>query len=95
MAIRVTCITKDGGNHENPYVAISTLGYIDESTGQQKRTGRVQMYDFVIAGGYAYVQSGGFKAKLLAEVSPRGNKYVKTEPDNTQADNLLKLPECR
>ena len=95
MAIRITCIKKDGGNHENPYVAISSLGWIDESTGEQKSSDRVQMYDWVRSGGHAYVQSGGYKARLIAETSQRGTKYVKTEADNTRLDNLLKLPECR
>jgi hypothetical protein len=95
MAIRITCIQKDAGNHENPYVAISNLGWTDESTGEQKNSTRRQMYDWVTTGGYAYVQAGGAKARLVGAVSPRGNPYVKTEADNTQSDNLLKLPECR
>jgi hypothetical protein len=95
MAIRITCISKDGGNHENPYVAINTLGWLNESTGEQGRSARVQMYDWVVANGYAYVQAGASKAQLIGAVSPHGNKYVKTEADDTKADNLLKLPECR
>jgi len=94
MAIRITCIKKDGGNHENPFVAINTLGWINESTGEQNSSTRVQMYDWVVGGGQAYVVAGGAKAKLIGEISPRGNKYVKTVPDNTPTDNLLKLPEC-
>jgi hypothetical protein len=44
--------------------------------------------------GQAYVAAGGANAKLIGEISPRGNKFVKTVPDNTPTDNLLKLPEC-
>jgi hypothetical protein len=95
MAIRIRCIKKDGGNHENPYVAITDIGWVDDSSGQQKSSTRLQMYDWVLAGGYAYVQAGSAKAKLVTAISSRGNKYVKTEADNTQSDNLLKLPECR
>jgi hypothetical protein len=95
MAIRITCIRKDSGNHENPYVAISSLGWVEETTGEQKSSTRQQMYDWVATGGYAYVQAGNAKAKLIGAVSPRGNKYVKTEADSTQSDNLLKLSECR
>lgn len=29
MSIRITCITKAGGDHENPYVAISRLGWVN------------------------------------------------------------------
>lgn len=95
MAIRITCIKKDGGYHENPFVAISSLGWMDDTSGEQKSSTRLQMYEWVVSGGYAYVQAGSAKAKLVGAVSPRGNKYVKTEADNTQSDNLLKLSECR
>jgi hypothetical protein len=94
MAVRITCIKKDGGNHENPYVAISSLNWIDDAGGPQKTSTREQMHDWVAGGGHAYVQSGGSKARLIAQVSPRGTKYVKTEADKTLNDNLLKLPEC-
>jgi hypothetical protein len=30
MSIRITCITKDGGNHENPHVAIRIHSFEDE-----------------------------------------------------------------
>lgn len=95
MAIRITCIRKDGGNHENQYVAINTLGWVNEATGEQNSTRRVEMYDWIVSGGQAYVQAGSARAKVIGAVTPRGTKYVKTEADNTQADNLLKLPECR
>jgi hypothetical protein len=29
MTIKITCITKSGGNHENPYEAISRLGWVN------------------------------------------------------------------
>jgi len=94
MGVRITCINKAGGQHENPYVAISHLGWLNEQTGGSGRSTREQMYDFVQGGNEAYVQAGAWKAKLLAMVSPRGTKYVKTQADSTLADNLLKLPEC-
>jgi hypothetical protein len=95
MAFRITCVNKAGGQHENPYVAISDLGWENDQTRATGRSTREQMYDFVKGGGDAYVQSGGWKAQLITAISPRGTKYVKTVPDNTVSDNLLKLPECR
>jgi len=53
------------------------------------------MYDFVLKGGVAYVVGSlGQKAYLMTAITARGTKYVKTVPDSTQSDNLLKLPEC-
>lgn len=96
MAVRVHCINKDGGNHENPYVAISHLGWIDPSTGKTGKSTRVEMHQFVKQNPQgAYVETAGSRAYLIAETSPRGNPYVKTLPNDTERDNLLKLPECR
>ena len=94
MAVRITCINKDGGYHENPYVAISHLNWVNES-GKVGRSTREAMYVFVEEqGGHAYVQSGGSRARLAGAVSPRGTRYVKTEANSVEHDNLLKLPEC-
>jgi hypothetical protein len=96
MSIRITCITKDGGNHENPHVAIRNLGWVEDGTGKTSNSTREQMYDWVKSGGSAYVRdSMGDVAYLIAELSARGTKFVKTRPDGTKADNLLYLPECK
>jgi len=93
---RIVCIKKDNGNHENPHTAISLLGWIEDTTGKTGYDGREKVYDFVIKGGRAYVKApNGERAYLIAAKTPRGTKYVKTIPDETKADNLLKLPECR
>jgi hypothetical protein len=94
MSVRVTCINKDAGNHENPYTAISNLGWVNDSSGETGKSTRLQMYDFVNGGGEAYVQVGAARAVLITAVTPGGTKYVKTQADSTTRDNLLKLPEC-
>ena len=96
MAVRITCIRKSGGYHENPYVAISQLGWVNDASGQTGESTREAMYDFVEnQRGEAYVQSGYSRARVFGAISARGTRYVKTEPNNTVADNLLKLMECR
>lgn len=96
MAVKITCIKKDGGNHENPYVAISSLGWILDGTQETGTSTREQMYDFVLKGNEAYVKdSAGNKARLVAKATDKGTKYVKTVADNVQSDNLLKLGECK
>lgn len=95
MSVRIRCINKAAGDHYNPYMAISHLGWIcdqDQSTGKSTR---LAMYDFVYNGNLAYVQDArGDKAPLKAYVSSNGTKYVATQPDYTTLDNLLRLPEC-
>ncbi|MDB5120016.1 MAG: hypothetical protein JWN56_1234 [Sphingobacteriales bacterium] len=96
MAIRITCINKDGGNHNNPYEAITHLGWVEESTNKIGKNTRLQIYNWIKdEGGYAYVKDKfGNTAKLITGESPSGTKYVKTEADNTKTDNLLQLMEC-
>ena len=40
MANRITCIDNANGQHENPYVAISHLGWEEDGTGKTGRTDR-------------------------------------------------------
>ena len=96
MSVRITCIKKAAGYHEDPHVAISELGWTNEQTGESNRTGRLEMYRWVKEGGQAYVRdSAGNVAYLIAKVSRNGNPYVQTAADGTPTDNLLKLVECR
>ena len=57
MAVQITCISKDSGNHENPYTAISNLGWKSDSDGSTGNSTRLEMYDFVKnKNGVAYVK---------------------------------------
>ena len=99
MSIRITCINKADGNHENPYVAITTLGFINEAESNpvRKLVTRIALYDWLEkdTSNNAYVKdSSGNKADLITAVSPKGTKYVKTKADKVTSDNLLKLNEC-
>lgn len=95
MSVKITCIKKAAGDHESPYVAISNMNWIEDGSGATGSSTRLQMYDFVIGGGKAYVKDAdGNKAKLVARTTVKGTKYVKTEADNVKSDNLLKLKEC-
>lgn len=98
MAVKIHCINKDNGNHENPYVAISHLGWINEQNGERGRSTRLEMYTFIKdKSGQAYVVDprDGSKAYLEARVTTLGTKYVRTQSNDTGRDNLLSLPECR
>lgn len=41
-----------------------------------------------------YVEIGGHRANVIVAVSRFGNKYLKTENDGEDQNNLLGLPEC-
>lgn len=96
MAIKITCINKDNGNHENPNVAITNLGWVNEADGTSGKNTRIEIYDWIKGGGHAYVKDAyGNKASLITAETALGTKYVKTIADGTKTDNLLTLPECR
>jgi hypothetical protein len=95
MSVKITCIKKDNGNHENPYVAIQSMNWIDEADQKTGTSTRLEMYEFVKDGGEAYVKDAtGNKARLVARISDKNTKYVKTMADEVKSDNLLKLKEC-
>jgi hypothetical protein len=97
MSVRITCITKSGGYHQNPYAAIETLGWINEETNATGKSDRITMYNWIKdEKGVAYVKDiFNNKAYLITAVSASGTKYVKTVADETKTDNLLHLIECK
>ncbi|GAN91770.1 hypothetical protein Gbfr_091_001 [Gluconobacter frateurii M-2] len=97
MSVRITCINKDGGNHENPHTAISYLGWINEETRETGKSTRLELYDWIKnKNGYAYVRdASGNTVSVGTAETERGTKYVKTYRDKTWTDNLLSLPECK
>lgn len=96
MAVRITCITKDNGNHENPHAAIQSLGWIEDGTAKQGTSTRLQMYDWIKnQSGHAYVRDrSGNTARVGTAETSRGTKYIRTFRDGTWTDNLLALSEC-
>jgi hypothetical protein len=94
MSVRITCINKSGGHHENPHEAISHYGWIEN--GQSKKTDRQTMVNWVKQGNTAYVQdSYGNQANCQVRTSSHGTEFLQTYADNKPTDNLLSLPECK
>lgn len=96
MAIKITCINKDNGYHENPNLAISHLGWVNEATGKTGKNTRIEIYNWIKnEGGIAYVKDrAGKKVEVITAETNNGTKYVKTVADSTTLNNLLSLPEC-
>lgn len=97
MSVRITCISKDGGNHDNPHTAITDLGWVNEQSGERGSSTRLQMYDWIKnKGGDAYVKDAyGNVVRVGTAETALGTKYVRTYADRTWTDNLLSLPECK
>ena len=96
MSVRITCITKSGGDHEDPHTAITSLGWINEENGNRGSSTRLEMYDWIKEkSGHAYVRdNAGNQVGVGTAETQRGTKYVRTFRDRVWTDNLLALPEC-
>ena len=96
MAVRIICIKKDVGEFENPYIAIDYLEWINERINVKGITDRSKIHDWIKdEDGEAYViDKAGNKFYLIPAMSASGTKYVKTVPDESEADFLLELPPC-
>ena len=97
MAIRITCINKSNGYHEDPHHAIERLGWVNERTGEKGNNSRIEIYNWLQnKANVAYVvDSRGNRANVFPRDSGRGTRFVQTLADGIWTDNLLALPECR
>ena len=96
MSIRITCINKSGGYHQDPHHAIQNIGWIDEATGKMGKNTRVEIYNWLKGqSGTAYVKDrNGNKANVAPRENQNGTHYLQTYADEVWTDNLLALPEC-
>ena len=96
MEVRITCINKDGGYHQNPHTAISHYGWLVENTGETRKMSRIQMVAWMEKGNHSYViDRFGSKAYCYVRTNENGTSFLQTHSNNRDTDNLLELPECR
>ncbi len=95
MAVKVTCVSKPSGNNLNPHEAISRIGWINESTGAEGVSTRLEIYDFIKGGGQVYVMGlAGNRVLVYCRESSSGTRFVQTFADGQWKDNLLSHPNC-
>jgi hypothetical protein len=97
MSIRITCINKSGGHHDDPHHAIDNLGWVNEENGKTGKNTRLEIYNWLKSeNGTAYVTDArGNKAYVGTREHSNGTKFVQTYADKVWTDNLLALSECR
>jgi hypothetical protein len=89
----VLCIHKS--DRTNPHERITLIGGRN-GDGTAWRLNQQEAIAGIESGKWTfYVSRGGNVAKVIVAVSRYGHKYLKTEADGVQPDNLLSLPECR
>lgn len=91
MNLEIQCINKS--NRYNPHERIVRIGGM--YNGQRWSMTQVEAISAIERGQYSfYVSRGGRVVRVIVAVSRFGYKYLKTEADGEQPDNLLSLPEC-
>lgn len=95
--LRIRCINKDNGNHDNPHEAISKYGWINEANGNNDVSTRQTMISWLRKeSNKAFVKdNSGNIAYCGIRKSIRGTEFLQTYSDGYYNDNLLSLPECK
>lgn len=94
MAVRITSIKKDGGNHSNSHEGITDYRWLNPENGNVGESSRAAIVEWLEKGNLAYVQDRmNNKAYCYVRSINNGSKFLQTVADRTYTDNLLSLPE--
>src|SRR5258707_575700 len=89
---QVSCVNKT--DRYNPHERISHIGGFNNDNTRWRLTEQEAIIGIENGTWQFYVHKGTHTVDVLIAVSRYGNKYLKTEADGDQPDNLLSLPEC-
>ncbi len=89
--IQIQCIQKS--DRQNPHERILSIGGFHN--GQGWKLNQEQAIAGIDSGKWSFfVSVAGQTVAVVVAVSRFGNRYLKTEADGEQPNNLLSLPEC-
>lgn len=87
---QIQCINKT-----NRHSAFDRISHVGGSTPTRWKLTQNEAIQAIESGAWRfYVSVGNHTAWVIVARSAAGNKYLKTENDGEQPNNLLSLPEC-
>ena len=89
--LQITCINKS--DRMNPHERILRVGGATLSV-RWIKSQQDAIRETETGANRFYVSVGGTSVWVVVATSKYGNKYLKTESDGEQPNNLLSLPEC-
>ena len=90
--LQINCINKD--DRQNPYERILRIGGGETLLGSWRKSQQEAIREIEDGINSFHVGSGLRRVAVVVAISPYNNKYLKTEPDGREPNNLLSLPEC-
>lgn len=95
MTIRLICVTHQAREGVDPLLSLTELGGVNEQNGDVKLYKPEELHDLVMQGNNIYINDiFGNKVKVAADISPNGEKFVRTRFNDEKLDDLLKLSSC-